>query len=278
MTGKVAGPKGIAIDVHVDAAAFANSVHGGLNCTNCHVTFTSEPHMAPQGKVPSELAALVPYTSVKAKVDPVALAACKKCHATEYNEVKSSVHGRNIFEKKEADAPLCLDCHGNPHYIRPKDDPESKISHFNVLETCGRCHEDEKIVEKYGLSPHVIEKYKESFHGKKYLLGHKRVPICSDCHGGHYIMEAGAPGSPTFGEGKVRTCGKCHEGATAKFAAAPAHKYIGKENPIPFYGEKALIILVFGVFIFTISHVLLESWAEIRDHVFRKEDKEGRHE
>jgi len=272
MSGKVKTAKGDVVDVHVDAGAFEGSVHGSFECTGCHVNFTSGPHTPPGGKLDRQITALVPFTSKKSKSSPAALAACVNCHKPIYDDLKASVHGENIFAKKEADAPLCLDCHGNPHYIVPKADPRSRVNHANMLETCGRCHENEEIVNKYGLSPYVIEKYKESFHGKKYILGHKRVPICNDCHGAHLITKVDAPNSPVSGEGKVKTCGKCHRGATAKFAAAPAHKYIGKDNPIPYYGEKMLIVLLLGVFLFIFSHVILESVAEIRDRVFRKED------
>ncbi len=105
-------------------------------------------------------------------------------------------------------------------------------------------------------------------------MGHKKVPICNDCHGSHAVVEWDAPDSPVIGAGKVKTCGRCHEGATEKFAAAPAHKHIGKENPIPYYGEKALILLVFGVFGFTLSHVLLEAYSEMRDKLVRKEGQD----
>jgi hypothetical protein len=272
MSGKVKTERGDVINVHVNAADFEASVHGSFECTDCHVNFLPGAHMQPTGKLDGQVAALVPFTSKKSKSAPAALAACVKCHEPVYADLKKSVHGENIFVKKESDAPLCLDCHGNPHYIMARTDPKSRVNHANVLETCGRCHENEEVIAKYKLGPYVIEKYKESFHGKKYILGHKRVPICNDCHGGHLITKVNAPDSPVQGEGKVRTCGKCHHGATARFAAAPAHKYIGAENPIPYYGEKALIVLLLGVFMFIVSHVVLESVAEIRDRVFRKED------
>lgn len=276
MQGKISLAKGETIEVHVDSAGFTNSVHGKNDCTTCHLTFSPGAHLSPKDKkVPAELASLVPFTSLKAKGDPVALAACVNCHQTEYKEFQASVHGRNIFVKKESDAPLCLDCHGDPHYILAASDKNSKVNHANLLETCGRCHENEELDKKYGMSPYVIEKYKESFHGKKYILGDKRVPICNDCHGSHGITRVDASASPVTGLNKIKTCGRCHAGAGAKFAAAPAHKYIGAGNPIPFYGEKLLIVLVFGVFIFTISHVVLESWSEIRDNVLRKDKKKG---
>jgi nitrate/TMAO reductase-like tetraheme cytochrome c subunit len=274
MKGRVKNARGNIINIHIDSERFSASVHAGLSCTDCHAAYTSGPHMQPAGVSDPEMASLLPFVSIKSKIDPSAQAACSKCHPVIYETYKASVHGENIFKKREKDGPLCLDCHGTAHYIMPKADAASTVNHANVLQTCGRCHEEKEIIEKYNLSAHVIEKYKESFHGKKYMLGHKKVPICNDCHGSHVIMRVDAPGSPVSGEGKVKTCGRCHKGATAKFAAAPAHKYIGKENPIPFWGEKALIVLLLGVFLFIISHVLLEAYSELRDNVLSKKEED----
>lgn len=276
MKGRMEGRKGFVVDVHINAEKFQGSVHGSLECTECHVTYSASPHTAPAGNLSPEVSELVPFTSLKSKSDPVALAACVRCHPDAFAALKASVHGENVFKKKQTDGPLCLDCHGVPHYITPKSDPGSAVNHANAIHTCGSCHEKKEIIEKYSLTEHLIERYKESFHGKKYVLGHKRVPICNDCHGGHAITKAEAPDSAVAGMGKVKTCGKCHTGATMKFAAAPAHKHIGKDNPIPYYGEKGLILLLLGTFAFITSHVVLEALAEIRDKYFRK--KEGHDE
>lgn len=277
MKGKMVNSKGVVVNVHIDTERFSESVHGVLGCTDCHVSYAGGPHETPISALDEDLAPIVPFISKKRKIDPVAEAACLRCHPKAYETFKESVHGKNMFEKGLADAPTCTDCHGTPHYIVHENNPESLVNHANVLHTCGRCHEEKEITKKYGFSEYVIEKYKESFHGKKYLLGHEKVPICNDCHGSHGITKWDAPDSPVIGEGKVKTCGRCHEGATGKFAAAPAHKYIGKDNPIPYYGEKLLIMLLLGTFAFIVSHVLLEAYSEIRDYLFRKNEG-GSHE
>lgn len=264
---------GAVVDLHIDAERFGASMHSSLECEECHLTYADGPHKPPLTVLDEDIAALLPAISARRRIDPVAEAACTRCHPSVFEDYLSSVHGVNIFQKKEGDGPLCTDCHGPPHYITARDDPASPVNHANMLETCGNCHEDSAIVEKYGLPAHVIEKYKESFHGKKYLLGHKGVPICNDCHGGHAITRWHAPDSPVSNTNRVKTCARCHEGAGRKFAAAPAHKYIGKENPIPYYGEKVLIVLVFAVFGFTVLHVLLEAFSEIRDHLFTRREE-----
>ncbi len=67
------------------------------------------------------------------------------------------------------------------------------------------------------------------------------------------------------------TCGKCHPGANKKFVASITHKPTGKDNPIPFYAEKGLIVLTVSTIAFVVLHVFLEAFADIRDRVFRKE-------
>lgn len=266
MTGRVE-KNGVEVNLHIDPEKFNSSVHNVIDCADCHLTHSNLPHAHTGGTVPDDVKALVPLVSKKALKDPVAMAACVACHPTYYEALKTSVHGENVFKKGETDGPLCLDCHGSPHYIVPSAKEESPVNHKNVLHTCGNCHEQKNITEKYKLGEHVIEKYKESFHGKKYLLGHKGVPNCNTCHGNHAITKHDAPNSPVSGEGKVQTCRKCHEGASAKFAAAPAHKYIGAENPIPYYGEKLLIVLLLSTFAFIVIHVLLEIYSEYRDRI-----------
>lgn len=273
MQGKMEGRRGV-VEVHVDAERFVDSVHGVLDCTACHISYASGPHSA-SADVPEDIAALAKKVAVKGTSDPVALGACAGCHPRTYEELEKSVHGENVFVKKQPDGPLCLDCHGSAHYIMPHTNPESRVGFENVVETCGTCHGDEAIREKYGMHGDVEEMYKASFHGKKYILGHKKVPVCNDCHGSHAITEWDAPGSPVVGEGKIKTCGKCHTGATAKFAAAPAHAHVGKDNPIPYYAAKGLTALVIGTFLFIFTHVLLDLYAEVRDRLAGK--KKGGH-
>jgi hypothetical protein len=123
------------------------------------------------------------------------------------------------------------------------------------------------MAEKYGFSPLVVERYKESFHGRKLKVGHTGAPSCADCHGAHDIKSAKDPSSPVVGANKIKTCSKCHPGATEKFVAAVTHKPL---HPIAHFAEIALIILTVGTFIFIIIHVLLDIYADIRDRLFRK--------
>ncbi|HKN19320.1 MAG TPA: cytochrome c3 family protein [Dissulfurispiraceae bacterium] len=278
MKGKIRTDGNVLIDVNVDSEKYESSVHGGFDCIICHKQFQSNPHEATKiGNVSQNIAALAGKLSPKAKVDPVALAACTECHSEVYKDWQESVHGNNIIDKRQADGADCLDCHGSPHYITPKNTLSSMVNRKNVVKTCGDCHENEHLAKKYNLGSSIIERYYESFHGKKYALGHPTVPTCVSCHKSHAIKKWDDPASPVAWENRTVTCGNCHPGATRKFVAAITHKPYGKDNPIPYYFQKGLILLLFGVFAFIVSHVFLEVFSEIRDKVFRKE-KEEHHE
>ncbi len=267
MKGRLKTESGTLIELNVNTERFQASVHGALSCTDCHMRFSDNPHSSPSGSVPPAIFSISSKISSKFRVDPVAAAACNKCHAAIYQKVLDSIHGRNITEKHQADGAFCLDCHGSPHYIVPAKDPDSPVGRARQVYTCGRCHGNRSLIEKYKLDENVMESYEESFHGRKLALGDLRAPMCSSCHGAHDIMSVTDPSSPVFGANKLKTCGKCHKGANAKFIPAITHRPPG---PIPHYAEKALIVLLLSVFTFIVLHVLLEAFSDIRDAIFRR--------
>lgn len=253
--------------VQVVQEKYAKSVHGSFDCVMCHMQLTGAQHSGLSGKADKATTDLAAMISAKSKKDAIAQAACSQCHADTYASYRASVHGQNVIAKKSSDGPVCTSCHGSPHYIQPKTSKESAVNHFNVVKTCGVCHEEKTMSEKYGFSTHVMERYKESFHGRKLKVGHNGAPSCASCHGSHDIKSAKDAASSVVGENKVKTCSKCHSGATPKFVAAITHKPL---HPIAHFTELALIVLTISVFIFICVHVLLDIYADIRDRLFRK--------
>jgi hypothetical protein len=259
--------------VKVDQEKFSNSVHGGMgDCLICHLTLKGSQHEGLTGGKPDSAvlalaAEISPKTTAKYSIPQ---AACVTCHPDIYAAYKTSVHGQNVIIKKSSDGPVCTSCHGSPHYIQPVMSKESAVNHFNVVQTCGTCHEEKFMSEKYGLTPHVMERYKESFHGRKLKVCHAGAPSCVNCHGAHDIKNVKDPSSPVFGANKIKTCGKCHPGATEKFVAAITHQPL---HPIAHFTELALIVLTMSVFAFICIHVLLDIIADIRERLFRKGDK-----
>jgi hypothetical protein len=261
--------KGVESSLHVNGDKFASSVHGDLECTHCHLRYEDNPHSSPEEIADPELNHIAEAIAKKSPIDPVAQAACSQCHPDIYEEVKQSVHGANIFEKKEVDGALCLDCHGSPHEIvhaagAGHDLEASPVAYGRIVETCGRCHEKKSVSLKYGFSTKIIERYDESFHGKKYHLGGSNLPVCTTCHGAHNIRAQNDPAAMVYGASKIELCGQCHAGANAKFVAAITHKPIGKDNPIPYYAEKGLILLTFLVISGCAIHIVLDIFSLIR--------------
>jgi hypothetical protein len=256
----------------VDQEKFSKSVHGGMNdCTMCHLTLKGAQHQGLSEARPDKTVVdLASALSPKSGSNAVAQAACVNCHAEPYQAYKTSVHGRNIIEKKSKDGPVCTDCHGSPHSIMAKAGRESAVNHFNIVESCGKCHEEKIMSEKYGFSTHVMERYKESFHGRKLKVGHPGSPSCANCHGSHEVKSAKDQSSPVSAANKIKTCNKCHEGATDKFVAAITHKPM---HPIAHFTEIALIVLTVGTFMFICIHVLLDIFADIRERLFKKGDQ-----
>jgi hypothetical protein len=255
---------------NVKQEEYAKSVHGSFDCVTCHMALKGDQHQGMSGKSDKDTQNLAALISSKSKVDPIAQAACAQCHGDIYGAYKASVHGQNVIAKKSADGPVCTSCHGSPHYIQPKTNKESAVNHFNVVESCGNCHEKKEISEKYGFSEKVWERYKESFHGRKLKVGHPGAPSCASCHGSHDIVSAKNAASPVADGNKKKTCAKCHKGATDKFVAAITHKPM---HPIAHFTELALIVLTMSVFAFICIHVLLDIFADIRDRLLRKGGK-----
>ncbi len=259
-------------NVNVNQEKYSKSVHGSFDCVMCHMAVKGAQHQGMSGKADKATQDLAALISAKSKIDAVAQAACAQCHGDIYETYKKSVHGQNVINKRSSDGPVCTSCHGSPHYIQPKTSKESAVNHFNVVASCGKCHEEKHLSEKYGFSPMVMERYLESFHGRKLKVGHDGAPSCASCHGSHNIVSAKNPASPVAGENKKKTCSKCHSGATDKFVAAITHKPL---HPIAHFTELALIVLTMSVFLFICIHVLLDIFADVRDRVFKKG---GKHE
>jgi predicted CXXCH cytochrome family protein len=63
---------------------------------------------------------------------------CGRCHESEAETFFDTYHGK-VSRLGSEGAAKCYDCHGT-HDILPPDNPDSKLSHRNVVETCAKCH------------------------------------------------------------------------------------------------------------------------------------------
>ena len=147
---------------------------------------------------------------------------CSRCHAEEAKVYAASVHGMAV--ESSSDVPVCTDC----HRAHDTADPREGALAMRTPEICGRCHGDEKLMKKYGLSTHVIDTYLTDFHGMSASLQHKAVKgsgerlaaVCTDCHGVHDIRKSDDAASPAMAANLQKTCAKCHPGASESFPRA----------------------------------------------------------
>jgi len=166
--------------ISVDGDKFSASIHGSLQCNNCHADIKEYPHP-----------------------DHIAKVECKSCHADEGSKLATSVHSSS----KEHP---CTSCHGNAHEIYPKADSRSAVYPLNIPKTCGQCHSDGAMATKKGL-PSVYPHYMDSIHG--FALSKEGLLVaanCQSCHGSHGIQSHKNPNSPTFKANIPKTCGTCH--------------------------------------------------------------------
>lgn len=169
-------PDGRKVSLTVDAATFAQSVHGqDLKCTDCHTGMAEIPH--PERPVKT-------IDQFRAGFRDV----CKPCHFDKYAQSLDGVHYQVLAKGNDA-APWCTDCHG-AHDITPPNKPRTKIS-----DTCSACH------------PEVAETYMQSVHGKALAAGNPDVPVCTDCHRAHDISD---PRTESWLVQSPELCAKCH--------------------------------------------------------------------
>jgi len=122
---------------------------------------------------------------------------------------KSSVHGQ-ASRKGLYVAANCDDCHSalspdgkrTAHRILSPADPESTTYHFNIPETCGRCH------------TYITQDFWDGIHGQLVKRGSLDSPVCTHCHGEHGIISPDDPRSPVSATHLAeQTCAPCHESA-----------------------------------------------------------------
>lgn len=257
-------PSGETRSLFVDLATFTASIHGDkLSCVDCHTDMTEVPHPARPLKTRrdfslayNEQCKRCHFANFTRSMDGVHAAAlvrgdttaplcvdchgahdmtpaarprsrisrtCGRCHEGISSVYARSVHGRALIDEDNPDVPTCADCH-RAHDV---GGPRREDWRLRTPELCARCHSDEQIVARYGLSTNVLTTYVADFHGMTASLrsahGSQQRPIvarCTDCHGVHDILKVDEPGSRVLKANLVETCRQCHADATENFPDA----------------------------------------------------------
>ncbi len=238
-------------------AAYSASVHaqavregeGGASCSSCHGAHDILPAADVNSKVHRER---VPDT-------------CGQCHEGITEVFEASIHGKAASHGIQ-ESPVCTDCHGE-HRILDSHHEDSPVYATNIPKlTCGRCHGDVRLSDKFGMPDDKVPAYADSFHGLAGRAGSVTVANCASCHGVHDILPSSDPAAHTNAANLAATCGNCHPGAGARFAIGPVHVLpTEKDHPVVYWARKGYLWLIF----LTIGGMLLHNLLDL----YRK----GRH-
>jgi cytochrome b subunit of formate dehydrogenase len=191
--------------IGVRPETFAKSVHGKLNCIDCHTSITEAQH-------PS-------------KLPP---AQCASCHEKPAAQYAASIHGMS-HKMGASDAASCASCHGS-HEIGPVKQADSPVFKLNLAKTCGTCHDNSKITTEYRMGQkQAAGHYLDSIHGRALVkMGLVVAPSCNDCHGVHDIKRSIDKESHSNHANIAKSCGTCHVGIEETYNASVHGQLLAK--------------------------------------------------
>ncbi len=197
---------------------------------------------------------------------------CGACHSDIAHDYRQSVHGR-AAANGASEAPVCTDCHGE-HRILSPGQPESPVFATNIPKmTCGRCHGDLRLAEKFGLSADKLTAYDESYHGLATRSGVTTVAHCASCHGVHDIQPSSDPRSHVHADNLAETCGKCHPGAGDAFAIGTVHILPSeREHTVVYYVRGLYLWLIFLTVGGMVVHNALDFYRKLRTRPARSSE------
>ncbi len=175
------------VSLYVDPEIYQKSIHGDMECIDCHSTIEDVDH-----------AEDLPDVN------------CAECHDGSQEEYSQSIHSLAI-DDNNALFIGCKDCHGT-HDIKASDDSTSRTFVLNIENTCGHCHSRPDVISRLGLRGEgPVKAYHNSVHNK--ILQEepeKGAPTCISCHGYHEIYLMSDPRSKFNKLNRAETCGECH--------------------------------------------------------------------
>ena len=176
------------LSLYIDLNAYQRSVHGEMECVDCHSSIKDVEHEEDLPNVN-----------------------CADCHEDAEAEYSQSIHASKERYENVILAG-CKDCHGK-HDILPSDDPNSKTYMLNIESTCASCHSRPEVISIFGIKGQgPVQGYNQSVHDKiLHEQPEKGAPTCISCHGYHAIFLMSDPRSSFNKLNRAETCGKCHE-------------------------------------------------------------------
>jgi len=272
-------PSGEVLYLTIDEDEYNKSVHGkgGYACVQCHTGISGYPHPPSSANTRRDITLIYYQSCARCHADkyeatmdsvhqnaleegnknaavctdchgahntqppdqPLSRSAqmCDLCHSQIYNQYSHTVHGEALLGEGNPDVPTCIDCHG----VHNVQGPSTQTAfHLNSPLICAKCHADEELMEKYGISTNVFDSYVSDFHGTTVVLFEEKAkgqetnkPVCTDCHGVHDILSPNDPRSSVMKDNLLSTCQRCHPGATINFPDAWLGHYEPNLNKYP---------------------------------------------
>lgn len=181
---------GRTVSLYVSEKNFTSSVHGDLDCKDCHEDIDADD---------------IPHRKTFKRVE------CGSCHDDVAELYTECLHGK---AKARGDplAPLCQDCHGK-HDILPVSDHNSAVAPLKIPFLCGRCHREGTPVQLQRNIPQdrILENYSQSIHGEGLLKKGLIVSAtCVSCHSPHRILPHTDSRSTISRQNIAKTCSVCH--------------------------------------------------------------------
>jgi len=238
-----------AYKLSVHGRAIENGNEAAASCSDCHSNH-----------------AIFPARDQRSKINHWNVTkTCGTCHADIKKTYDESIHGQAV-KQGVRDAPVCTDCHGEHRILAPTE-PNSPVNPARVSSvTCGRCHSDETLAERYNLPLDKVPAYADSYHGLALRSGAQTFANCDSCHGVHNILPSRDPRSTVNPANLAKTCGKCHPGAGQRFAIGPVHvrPASASEHPVVRWIRIAYLLIIPASVAFMLLHNFLDFAAKFR--------------
>lgn len=113
---------------------------------------------------------------------------CNSCHHRE-GMVWMEYFYKMLEKKGKKDIPNCKECHGK-HNVQKQ---------MSMRIVCDRCHQE------------IADKYRQSYHFKKYQEDTRHYPICTTCHDPHFKSKKEVMSSQEYKQEIIDICSKCHQ-------------------------------------------------------------------
>lgn len=203
------------IALYIDEEKFSASMHGDLECVDCHEDFDPEEIPHKEGENIAHVNCLNCHDLEETDTPHLSANNCYSCHSK--HEIKSA-------GELQRDNSFCLSCHSGFQIKNYLSSVHADIDNQGKLNaSCSDCHNTgvhqiNKNVELYSACGNchgdVVEEYKESLHGQAAKSKKKIAPTCTTCHGSHKILKNTDKNSPTYKMNIPGLCGSCHKDGT----------------------------------------------------------------